>query len=235
MPPRTFIKQLSLRKRVTSLFFRSYSETLHRINQTPLFFDFIKKHTDDVVTTDRVKLEEYCHTQFIGDFPIDYFEFGVSRGESIRRWSQLNTSPDSRFFGFDSFEGLPENWSGAPKGSYSTKGELPAIDDSRVHFVKGLFQESMPKFLMGYKAVEGHYREKNRLVLYNDCDLYSSTLFCLTQFDSVIKPGTILIFDEFGDLVHEFRAFLDYTHAYMRKYKVLVTTPDFWAIGLMFE
>jgi O-methyltransferase len=154
----------------------------------------------------------------------------VFRGESIRRWSQLNTSPNSRFFGFDSFEGLPEEWSGVPKGSYSAKGELPAIDDPRVHFVKGWFQETVPNFLMGYKAVE-----KNRLVIYNDCDLYSSTLFCLTQFNSVMTPGTILIFDEFGDLLHEFRAFLDYSHAYMRKYKVLVTTPGFVQIGLMFE
>jgi hypothetical protein len=229
-PPRTFIKQLTLRRRVTSLFLRTYSETLHRVNQNPLFFDFIKKHAAGVVVTDRVHLEEYCATQFIGDSPIDYFEFGVFRGGSIRRWSQLNTSPNSRFFGFDSFEGLPEKWNEVPKGSYSAKGDLPAIDDPRVHFVKGWFQESVPNFLMGYTAIE-----QNRLVIYNDCDLYSSTLLCLTQFNSVMKPGTILIFDEFGDLVHEFRAFLDYSQAYMRKYKVLVTTPDFWAIGLMFE
>jgi O-methyltransferase len=226
---RSFIKELSLRKRVTSLFVHRYFETLDRINRTPLFIDFVKKHADHVVTSDIVKLHEYCHTQFIGHSPIDYFEFGVWYGTSLRRWSELNTSPDSRFFGFDSFEGLPEKWSrGNPKGMFNTNGVIPVIDDPRVHIVKGWFQETVPKFLSGYSG-------KNRLVINNDCDVYSSTLYCLTQFNNIMKPGTILMFDEFGDLVHEFRAFLDYIHAYGRKYKVLVSSPNLWHIALMVE
>jgi len=225
----SFIKQLSLRKRIASIFFRTYSDTLDRINRTPLFMDFIKKHADLAVASDELKLHEYIHTQFIGSSPIDYLEFGVFHGASIRRWSQMNASPDSRFFGFDSFEGLPEKWNRAtPKGTFNTHGVIPTIDDPRVHFVKGWFQESVPKFMLGYSA-------KNQIVIHNDSDLYSSTLFCLSQLNSVIKPGTILIFDEFGDLLHEFRAFLDYTQAYWRKYKALAATPNFWTFALMFE
>src|SRR5690349_11413463 len=61
---------------------------------------------------------------------IDFLEFGVCMGNSIKFWSQLNRDPQSRFIGFDSFEGLPENWTkNYPKGSLSAGGILPEIDD----------------------------------------------------------------------------------------------------------
>ena len=37
-----------------------------------------------------------------------FLEFGVHRGDSLRQWTALNTNPDSRFVGYDSFVGLPE-------------------------------------------------------------------------------------------------------------------------------
>lgn len=77
-----------------------------------------------------------------------------------------------------------------------------------------MFQESLPNFLK-------HFSPKNRLVIHIDSDLYTSSLFLLTKLNDVMVPGTIVIFDEFGDVQHEFRAFFDYVTSYQRKYRVV--------------
>ena len=80
---------------------------------------------------------------------IDYLEFGVWEGESIRWWTENNREPTSSFHGFDSFEGLPVNWEGMPKGAFSTGGVTPDIPDPRCHFVKGYFHQTFPGWLAG--------------------------------------------------------------------------------------
>jgi O-methyltransferase len=159
--------------------------------------------------------------------PIDYLEFGVYKGASIRRWCGANTHPDSRFFGFDSFEGLPEDWSGVSKGAFTTSGKPPDIDDPRVRFVVGWFQESLPGFLADYP------RMPNRpLIIHNDCDLYSSTLCCLASINAFIQPGTIIIFDEFDDVLHEYRARTNYASAFMRTYRIAGAVDGFCQVAV---
>jgi hypothetical protein len=52
-------------------------------------------------------------------------EFGVWKGESINFFAR--NCPHAKVFGFDSFEGLEEDWYGytAQKGTFSTNGQLP--------------------------------------------------------------------------------------------------------------
>jgi len=55
-------------------------------------------------------------------------EFGVYHGLSLRKIAQQVATP---IHGFDSFEGLPEDWKpGEAKGSYSTGGRVPTVPDS---------------------------------------------------------------------------------------------------------
>lgn len=136
--------------------------------------------------------------------PICYLEFGVYKGESIRWWTKFNTHKDSLFLGFDSFEGLPEFWNqSAPKGKFSTGGETPDIADPRCSFIVGWFNNTLLRFLNETDL-------PHRRVIHLDADLYSSTLFVLTTLAPWLKPGDILIFDEFRDLIHEFRAFWNF-------------------------
>lgn len=64
---------------------------------------------------------EYVFRRY-GEGPVDYLEFGVAEGGSMRV-ALSNLGPDSRCFGFDSFEGLPEDWYGTfSKGAFSLAG-----------------------------------------------------------------------------------------------------------------
>jgi O-methyltransferase len=166
----------------------------------------------------RYKMYEWLNSSVLGNREIDYLEFGVFKGDSIRRWTEMNQNSTSRFFGFDTFTGLPEAWAGftepMKQGSFDVGGAIPNIDDKRIGFVKGLFQSTLPSFLKGFTPA-------NRLVVHIDADLYSATLYVLTYMNDVIKPDTIIVFDEFSSVLHEFRALEDYCAAYMRKYEVL--------------
>ena len=76
-----------------------------------------------------------------------YLEFGVAFGDSIRFWSDLLRGSDAVLHGFDSFEGLPEDWNRyTPKGAYSTDGVIPEVNDERVRFFKGLFQDTLADY-----------------------------------------------------------------------------------------
>lgn len=110
--------------------------------------------------------------------PVLFLEFGVHRGKSITWFSRKFSNPNSLFFGFDTFTGLPEDWEvgNLPAGTFSCKGQEPVVDDSRVSFVKGLFSDTLPKTIDAIKvAAEGR-----TVLVHFDADLFSSTLFALT-------------------------------------------------------
>ena len=157
--------------------------------------------------------------------PIDYIELGVFQGESFRSWLEINKHPGSRFFGFDTFEGLPEKWMKNPAGTFTVDGNIPEIDDPRANFIRGRFQATLPKFVSTFKP-------RNRLVIHLDADLYSSTLFSLIQFNKFIVDGTILIFDEFRDINHEFAAFREFTQICYRKWTLMGGNEGFHKIAI---
>jgi hypothetical protein len=164
---------------------------------------------------DRLEMYRYLHSAHIRDRAIDFLEFGVFRGDTIREWTKLNTHPDSRFVGFDSFEGLPERWrEGQNKGHFDVGGRIPDVADGRVQFRKGWFETTVPKF-----AMEGS--STNLMVLHMDADLYASTLLPLLLLNHVFAAGTLLMFDEFYDRDNEFAAFSDYVRVSRRPYRVL--------------
>ncbi len=204
--------------RVAGTFFPRYSLRLDQINANAALQDWLDQHPMPVFP-DRPALHRHVNS-LVPDEPVDYLEFGVYEGETMLLWSELNGNPASRFVGFDSFEGLPEDWHpGCKAGRFDVGGKIPEIVDARVSFVKGWFNDTLDPFLATFSP-------RARLVIHNDSDLYSSSLYLLTKLDKLAVAGTIIIFDELYSALHEFRAMRDYCSAYRRSLVPLGRVDD---------
>jgi hypothetical protein len=157
-----------------------------------------------------------------------FLEFGVFEGATTRYWAERLKHPESRLHGFDSFEGLPEDWHEVrftqPKGHFSTDGSTPRIDDSRVTFFKGWFNETLPKYQLPDHEV---------LVVDFDADLYSSTKCVFQYIGPYIVPGSYLYFDEFSCLQDEMKAFKEYISA--SPYKFVLRAATLQLAGTLFQ
>jgi hypothetical protein len=128
-------------------------------------------------------------------------EFGVFSGRTINR---LAAQTEQKIYGFDSFEGLPEDWRpDVGKGSF--RAGLPPVA-ANVELVVGWFDRTVPPFLAENAGPAS--------LIHVDCDLYSSTRTVFDCCRDRIGPGTILVFDEFFNYVgwrlHEYRAFMEF-------------------------
>jgi len=177
----------------------------------------------------RLEMWRDVQERFINDAAVDYLEFGVFEGESMRWWTSLNTHPSSRFFGFDSFEGLPEDWHGEKgKGYFDVCGRLPRIEDPRVKFVQGWFENTLPIFMRDFLV-------KNLLVVHIDCDLYGGAILALVYLAPFLTKGTILIFDEFFDRENEFKAFMDWRRIYGKNIRIVGEVDNYSQICVQLQ
>jgi hypothetical protein len=140
--------------------------------------------------------------------PLLYLEFGVAQGHSFKWWLAHDTHAASRFHGFDTFEGLPEDWGDLKKGAMTTGSKLPDVSDPRATFHKGMFQDTLPSVLSTLR------RDDMRMVAHMDADLYSSTLYALTALAPHLRSGDLVLFDEFFVPTHEYRAYEEFLQAY---------------------
>jgi O-methyltransferase len=204
----------------------SLTKWISRQDQKNIFNDFYSAKRD---YNKRYQLYNYLiDTQNLKNNKIDYLEFGVSTAMSFKWWVANNKHPESKFYGFDTFEGLPESWGTYKKGAMAAN--IPVIDDSRVNFVPGLFQDSVPKFLL-----ENPLNNSTRKIFHLDADLFSSTLYALTSFAPYIKKGDILLFDEFNVPNHEFFAFKCFSESFYIKTKLLGAVNNYYQVALLIE
>jgi O-methyltransferase len=174
--------------------------------------------------SDRAEMHRYVYESCVKGEAMDYLEFGVYQGDSMRQWVSLNQHKHSRFFGFDSFEGLPEDWRpGQGKGHFDAGGAMPRIDDQRVKFVKGWFEDTIPPFVRSFSP-------NNRLLMHVDADLYSSAMLALVHFGPFMSKGTLLIFDEFYDREHEFKALMDWQRIYRKNFRIVAEMDNYGKI-----
>lgn len=174
----------------------------------------------------RINLYEAVSKQEnLKDSPIDYFEFGVCGGHSFKWWLEHNTNTQSNFYGFDTFEGLPEDFGPFSKGTMAVALESLNITDPRAAFYKGLFQDTLIPFLESYQ------NGKKKLI-HMDADLFSATIFSLSQLYRFLNDGDIILFDEFAVPKHEFMAFKIFTESFYVNYEVIGAANNYLFVAV---
>lgn len=154
-------------------------------------------------------------------------EFGVHSGQTINIIA--NCFVNDTIYGFDSFEGLPEDWNvslnekyNKHKKGYFAVDELPEVRDN-VQLVKGFFDKSLPEWLANNTINQIKF-------LHIDSDLYSSAKTVFDNLNSYIVAGTIIVFDEFYPWgrkryetweEHEYKALKEWIETYNRSFEVI--------------
>ena len=150
-------------------------------------------------------------------------EFGVYKGKTINR---IASQVHPRIvYGFDSFEGLNEDWGTVnkrvfKKGAFKTDANKISIKDN-VKLIKGYFEDTLPKFEVKEQIAFIHI----------DSDLYQSAMTVLSHLNEWIGPDTIIAFDELAYWEdpslyahyqeHEWKALRDWTTQFDRKFEIL--------------
>lgn len=180
--------------------------------------DYVEAHMQNAVIFWTLKdILNFCMNRAPKDGLV--LEFGVATGNTTNIIA--NASNGRTVHGFDSFEGLPEDWSGhvETRGAFSQKGNLPKVVNN-VILHKGWFSDSLPDFL-----------EKNQdkiAFLHIDCDLYSSTQDVLSLLKDRLQIGTVIEFDEYFNYPnwqqHEYRAWQEFVTDNNIRYKYIALT-----------
>ena len=148
-----------------------------------------------------------------------FAEFGVFDGYSINYIAGVIASGGKTIHGFDSFEGLNEDWSGTwyRARHFDRGGRMPAVPNN-VRLEKGWFDATLPHFLAAHPGELFAF-------VHCDADTYESTSLVLSLLGDRIVPGTVLVFDEYLGFPNwpkgEHRAWAEFVAARGLKYRYL--------------
>ena len=147
-----------------------------------------------------------------------YLEFGVFRGETCNFIASKVNGP---VHGFDSFEGLPEDWTHqCPKGTFAVSA-LPDVRPN-VTLHKGWFEQTLPRWLEKHPGPIAF--------LHIDADLYSSTKTVFDLLGERLVPDSVIQFDELlnypGWQQGEWKAFCEFCRQRDVHYEFLGFVPS---------
>jgi len=183
--------------------------------------DYVEAHMADAVIFGR-HAEMLAYAIEISPAEGLCMEFGVATGNTISALAAA-LGPDRVIHGFDSFEGLPENWGGhvERRGAFGRKGAAPRVPGNVV-LHQGWFEDTVPAFAAVHPDPAAF--------IHMDADLYSSTRTVLEALSDRIVPGTVILFDEYFNYPnwqnHEFKAWQEFTAARGLNYDYVALTAQ---------
>jgi Macrocin-O-methyltransferase (TylF) len=183
------------------------------------------------VSSHQSVLDSAIGIQMINQVHGDYLEFGVFKGDRLIQayetanfltkrirsgkdpyLSKASTSnlEAMRFFGFDSFQGLPkasaidvaegqETWIGeggfsASLAEVTTLMPRKGLESNRIRLVKGWFNDTLND------ATKQQHALKSASIVYVDCDYYESAVPALEFITDLLVDGSIVIVRRLVDL-----------------------------------
>ena len=187
-------------------------------------------------------LKQFPNAQFL--------EFGVHEAKDICRVSQFVREKEMKskrvvgsiiVHGFDSFQGLPEEWNNGqrddngshlfPAGTFDLGGVVPTLshvrnllklthhDSENVELHPGWFQDTVPTFLDNHRAPVAF--------VHADADLYGSTITFLEELCNrqLLVKGTVITFDEYSNFEYwqygEYQAWTEIVEAYALEFQYI--------------
>lgn len=184
--------------------------------------DYVERHLNKIMLYQtKEQLWDYALTKLPAGDGL-YLEFGVHKGKSINYFSQRMSNV--KFYGFDSFVGLAEDWVGhhRAKGAFDLKGNLPKVSQN-VELIQGWFDKTLPPF------IEQNIH-KDLIYAHIDGDTYEAAVIVLNALQQKIKPGVILLFDEYLGYPNwqngEFKAWQDFCAQHNIQYRYLAFSTD---------
>ncbi|MDX2481768.1 MAG: class I SAM-dependent methyltransferase [Desulfuromusa sp.] len=210
------LKEMSEQNKQLLTEIRAIKRELFRNIHEPATQPVMKKHaaedSAEYLTTTYPDVMIYLYKSQTLDFALEkvtldgqYLEFGVSAGRSITQTAKRK--PNFTIYGFDSFFGLPEDWTGTGKaaGDFDRKGKLPPVPEN-VTLIQGWFKNSISQWRAEHEGPIAF--------CHIDCDLYSSTVDVLKGVGDLFQKGTILVFDDYFGYPNwrngEHKAFLEF-------------------------
>jgi hypothetical protein len=204
---------------VRDVYYKFYSRNLMfelQVRARDESVDYINKYMHGALTFEsHESLLRYCIERAAKG---EILEFGVMSGATIRFIAKTS---GQTVHGFDSFEGLPEDWTGHReiKGAFGRGGKLPRVP-ANVVLHKGWFKDTIDAWLDSHPGKIGF--------IHMDCDLYSSTRDVLWPLKDRLQVGTIIKFDEYfnypGWRDHEAKAWKEFVEEFKVEYRYLAFT-----------
>lgn len=179
------------RIRKSSFIYKSY---LHdELNDC---YDHFKKYfKHSMLFFDLKKIQDYAIKLAIDNDKENnnfFLEFGVYTGDSANYLSKKIKK--KKLYGFDSFEGLREDWYGTEKsnGAFNLNKKIPKLENNVIPVV-GWIQDTLDDFL------KTHDPKINFAHL--DLDTYSSTKYTLEKIKPYLVKNAVIIFDNLFNFV----------------------------------
>lgn len=155
------------------------------------------------------------------DAEVTVFEFGVAYGYTTQWWLSRSSLID-KWYGYDTFTGLPEAWRHFAAGDFGANGKPPEISDSRIEWVVGKVENTFSATMIQGSSSER--KTRNQRVFIFDLDLYEPTKCVAEQVFPQLQEGDLLYFDE-AAFLDERRVLLEHLSKVPNSLKLIGATP----------